>query len=342
MQAIHLPGVSDRDRDHLLQLLTQKIGEPLDRGHVRESIRNLYATGRFADIQAEASPAGNGVDLTFSTSASFFVGAIVVEGNPNRPTTNQIVNASKLQLGELYTRDKLERALNNVRQLMQENGYYRARVTAESTSNVATQQVDILFHVTPSEQAHVGEVKVTGTSSLSAAEVQAICPHEPRGQGQRRAGERLAAAAAQEVSKAEPRDGAGLHCRTAVPSASNAVDFTFQIEPGPVVVIYAEGYHVSRGVMKKEIPVYEENAVDDDLLNEGKRNLLDYLQTRGHFDASVEIEKKADEKTMQVIYHINPGPIAQAGDGRDYAATRTSWIRKLCCHAWRFSPQRAF
>ena len=73
---------------------------------------------------------------------------------------------------------------------------------------------------------------------------------------------------------------------------TNRVDFTFQLDPGPVVVIYARGYHISRGVMKREIPVYEENAVDDDLLNEGKRNLIDYLQTRGHFDAKVEILKE--------------------------------------------------
>ena len=76
-----------------------------------------------------------------------------------------------------------------------------------------------------------------------------------------------------------------------------------------MVVIYARGYHISRGVLKREIPVYEENAVDDDLLNEGKRNLLDYMQTRGHFDAKVEIQKVTDAKTMQVIYQIDPGPV---------------------------------
>ena len=102
------------------------------------------------------------------------------------PTTNQIVNASKFQLGELYTQEKLDRALENVRQLMQEGGYYRARVTAESTSNAATQQVDILFHITRGEPAHVGEVKVTGTSDLSSGEVQSIAHHEP--------GDRLTAA----------------------------------------------------------------------------------------------------------------------------------------------------
>jgi len=42
--------VAERDREHIVQLLPQKAGEPLDRGRVRDSIRALYATGRFADI----------------------------------------------------------------------------------------------------------------------------------------------------------------------------------------------------------------------------------------------------------------------------------------------------
>ncbi len=157
VQSIELPGVTDRD--HLLQMLPQKVGQPLDRDQVRESIRVLFSTGRFADIQAEVTPSGPDVRLTFTTWLNFFVGAVDVEGYPSHPNYNQIVNASKFQLGELYTLDKLGRALQNVRQLMQENGYYRARVTAESTSNAATQQVSILFHITPGEPAHVGSAR---------------------------------------------------------------------------------------------------------------------------------------------------------------------------------------
>ena len=309
VQTVQLPGVPERDREHLMQLVVQNAGEPLDRDRVRDSIRALYATGRFADIQAEVAPSGGGVTLTFATSANFFVGAVNVEGAPTRPSPNQIVNASKFQLGELYSHDKLDRALENIRQLMQEDGYYRARVTAESTSNAATQQVDILFHITRGEQAHVGEVKVTGTSNLSSAEVQSIA-HMDRG-------DRITAARVSDsLRRLRKRFQKQSRALAQVSMAEqkyhpepNAVDFTFQIDPGPVVVIYARGYHISRGVLKKEIPVYEENAVDDDLLNEGKRNLLDYLQTRGHFDATVEIQKETDPKTLRVIYQINPGPL---------------------------------
>jgi outer membrane protein insertion porin family len=309
VQAIEIPGVAEVDREHMLQLLPQKAGEPLDRERVRDSIRALYATGRFADIQAEAAPSGEGVTLAFTTSANFFVGAVDVEGAPTRPTSNQIVNASKFQLGERYTQEKLDRALENIRQLMQEGGYYRARVTAESVSSAPTQQVDVLFHVTRGEQAHVGEVKVTGTSSLSPGEVQKIAKMNP--------GDRITAArvsgSLQRLRKRFQKQNRALAqvsiAEQPYHAESNAVDFTFQIDPGPVVVIFARGYHISRGVLKKEVPVYEENAVDDDLLNEGKRNLLDYLQTRGHFDAKVEIQKESDAKTLQVIYQIDPGPM---------------------------------
>lgn len=309
VRSIELPGVAESDRDHLLQLLPQRSGDPLDRSHVRDSLRALYATGRFADIQAEAVPSGDGVTLTFVTSANFFVGAVGVEGAPARPNQNQIVNASKFQLGELYTHDKLDRALENVRQLMQEDGYYRARVTAESTSNPGTQQVDILFHITPGAQAHVGEVKVSGTSGLSSGEVQSIA-HMDRGDRVTAAG---VSSSLQRLRKRFQKQSRALAQASITEQKyhpeTNAVDFTFQIDPGPVVVIYARGYHISRGVLKREIPVYEENAVDDDLLNEGKRNLLDYLQTRGHFDATVDIQKESDPKTLRVIYQIDPGPL---------------------------------
>src|ERR1700678_2456592 len=42
VEAIELPGVADRDREHLLQLLAQKVGQPLDRDLVRERIRALF------------------------------------------------------------------------------------------------------------------------------------------------------------------------------------------------------------------------------------------------------------------------------------------------------------
>jgi outer membrane protein insertion porin family len=307
VQAIEIPGVPDRD--HLLEMIPQKTGQPLDRDQVRESIRILFATGRFADIQAEVTPSGQDVRLTFTSSLNFFVGAIDVEGAPSRPSYNQIVNASKFQLGELHTLDKLDRGLQNIRQLMQENGYYRARVSAESTSNATTQQVNILFHIAAGEQAHIGEVKVSGHSAFSADQVQEIARMQ--------SGERVTAAritnSLQRLRKKFQKQQRVL-AQVSIASQkyhpeSNAVDYEYVIEPGPVVIVYARGFHIGRGTLRRQVPIYEENAVDDDLLNEGKRNILDYLQSRGHFDAKVEVRKESGPDILRVIYDVDPGPV---------------------------------
>ena len=307
VRSIELPGVLDRD--HLLQMIPQKSGQPLDRDQIRESIRVLFATGRFADIQAEVTSDGSDVLLTFTTLPNFFVGAVDVEGAPGHPNTNQVLNAAKFQLGELYTLDKLNHALRNVRQLMQENGYYRARVTAESTSDAATQQVTILFHVTPGEPAHIGEVQVTGHAAFSQSRLQEVA--------RMHSGERVTAArvtnSLQRLRKTFQKQQRVLAqvsiAEQKYHQESNAVDYTYLIEPGPVVLISAQGFHISRGLLKKQVPVYEENALDDDLLNEGKRNLLDYLQSRGHFDATVEFQKEASPDAVRVTYRIDPGLI---------------------------------
>jgi outer membrane protein insertion porin family len=307
VKSVELPGIADSA--HLLEMLPQKSGQPLDRDEVRDSIRILFSTGRFADIQAEVKPSGSDVVLTFTTSLNFFVGAVDVEGAPGHPSNNQIVNASKFQLGELHTRDKLDRALQNIRQLMQENGYYRARVTAESTSNPTTQQVNILFHIRASSPAHIGEVKLAGHSAFSQGQIQDIAKMHP---GDRVTAARITNALQHLRKKLQKQQRVLAQVSIAEQKynpESNSVDYTFLIEPGPVVVVYTLGFQVSRGVLKREIPIYQENALDDDLLNEGQRNLLNYLQSKGHFDATVAFQKETASDIVRIIYSIDPGPV---------------------------------
>ncbi len=307
IKSVELPAIPDAA--HLLAMLPQKAGQPLDRDQVRDSIRTLFSTGRFADIQAEVSPSGSEVVLTFTTSLNFFVGGVDVDGAPGHPSYNQIVNSSKFQLGELHTLDKLDRALQNIRQLMQENGYYRAQVTAETTSNTTTQQVNILFHVRAGPPAKIGEVKVAGHSAFSESQIQDISHLHP---GDRVTAARITNALQHLRKKLQKQQRVLAQVSIAeqkyIPE-SNSVNYTFLLEPGPMVIVFTQGFHVSRGTLKREIPIYQENALDDDLLNEGKRSLLNYLQSRGHFDATVDFQKETTPDAIRVTYRIDPGPV---------------------------------
>jgi outer membrane protein insertion porin family len=82
-----------------------------------------------------------------------------------------------------------------------------------------------------------------------------------------------------------------------------------QVDRGLAVEIASDGYSLSQRVLKKLVPIYEEGAVDDDLLNEGRRNIQNHLQTLGYFEASVSVgqHNAQDGKSLQVVYTIDPG-----------------------------------
>ena len=104
VREVRLTGIAEREKDHLRQLLPQKVGQPLDRDLVRESVNVLFNTGLFADIKVEAQKDDGGqVILTFVLVGNYFIGAVSVEGEPGRPSANQIISATKFQLGEAYS-----------------------------------------------------------------------------------------------------------------------------------------------------------------------------------------------------------------------------------------------
>ena len=311
VQSIQFPQVRDADQRRLLETIPLKAGARIDRDQIRQSVQALYATGRFSDIsvEAERTPDGQEAVLSFVTVPNYFIGDVTVEGAPNRPNPNQVANASKLQLGELFGDAKLDRALGNIRQIMQENGYYRATVTAQEQRHPDNQQIDIQFQITPGAQAQIGRVTVRGTPGYSDGQIQDIAGMQP---GDAMTAQRVSNALDRLRKKYQKQNRllsqVSIAARVYRPEV-NAVDFTFDIQAGPKVEIAAEGSKISERTLKRNVPVYEENALDDDLLNEGRRNLLNYMQSRGYFDATVGIKKHADPSgnEVKVVYIIDEG-----------------------------------
>ena len=306
---IRFTGVPLREQDHLRDLMPQKVRHPLDRDLLRDSVKILFDTGLFADIRVEAEKTDGQVTLSFSTVGNYFVGSVTVEGDPGRPSANQLVSATKLQLGEIFAPEKLQRANKNIQQVMSDNGFYRSAVTHDEHPHPETSQMDVVFRVTPGSPATVGEITVTGTGAYSKGQVEDIAHMHP---GDRVTADRVSSAL-QRIRKKYLKQNR-LLAQVSIASRiyrpdTNKLDFTFLIDPGPNVDIAVEGFKLRKSVLRKRVPVYEENALDDDLLNEGRRNLLDYMQSRGYFDAKVGIKKQSDpaKNELRAVYVIDPG-----------------------------------
>lgn len=307
---VEFPGLSSDDAAALRVTSQLKIGEPLTREVLHSAMQALLATERFADIQAEAEHTGTGVRLRFHTTPNYFVGQLNVEGVTTNPSANQLVTATRLQLGELYTAEKLERASAGMQRVLEENGFHRTKVETSEQKDDLQHQVNLTFQVSLGTRASIGKITLTGDAGYSQEEIIGET-------GKFHSGDPVTSGrltrALQRIRSRYQKQGR-LLAQVSVASREyhperNTVDYDFQIDRGPVVRIEAEGFKISHIRLRKLVPVYEEGAVDADLLNEGRRNVQNYLQTLGYFNATVAVNQHVvdDGKGRQVVYSIDPG-----------------------------------
>lgn len=310
--AVELRGADKALPAELEDQLTPRLPQPgqtLTRTILRESVQALYSTLEFDDVQVDAVPQADGVKLIFSGSMNMFLGALTVEGAPRPPTASQLVNATKLGLGHLFRNEEMEAAVANIKRLIEENGYYKSQVHVQLDRQPRDRLVNVHFFVEQGPRARVGAVNIVGEPGYSESQVRDIAKMHT---GDKVSIARVNRALARLRKKYQKQDRLEAEVALAEKqynSQTDRVDYTFRIVRGPKVAISVEGAEIRKGLLKKYVPVYEENAVDDDLLNEGRRNLRDYFQSKGYFEAEVDFRK--EERPMQgdisVVFDVDRG-----------------------------------
>jgi hypothetical protein len=148
--------------------------------------------------------------------------------------------------------------------------------------------MDIVVHIQPGARIRVGAIHLTNNTEYPDAEIAA--------RFKLKAGKELTNGKIQSgtnrirkflVSKGRLSGRAAVR-REAYDSAKNTVDLTLDVSEGARVKIEAIGAKLSSGDLKKLVPIFQEGAVDPDLLEEGKKNIRERLERAGYFDSSVE------------------------------------------------------
>jgi outer membrane protein insertion porin family len=305
---VELHGTAMGTAPYVVTLIEQKPGTAVDRDAIRRSIRRLYETRLFETIDVVWEPDGSGqINLIFETTPRYFCGSLSVDGLPkDGPRLNEMINSSTLELGTHYSPQRISQTLERMHRLLEDSGYYQAQVNYQEFPDPALQQMNVKFQVVPGGITHVGRVTLTGDPDVVLDDIEYIADIHPgdkvrKGQIQRtlqrlrkrfQKGRRLTA----QVGIAHSYD-----------AANNTVDYTIEVRRGPEVDITAEGTKITRGQLKRSIPIFQEGAVDEDLLNEGRRNLRDFLQTEGFFDAKVNVREERQDGAVKIVYQVDRG-----------------------------------
>ncbi|MGQ9635220.1 MAG: POTRA domain-containing protein [Bryobacteraceae bacterium] len=306
------PKLQPLPASELNAILRLRRNQPLRMQDVRETIDRLYATGRYSDIVVEADEVGAQVAVRIRTKGNWFVGPVTVLGAvPQPPGRGPLVNASGLKLGAPFYTEDLETATANLKRVLANNGFFQPSIQPRVWYEDRTQQASITFEIQPGPRARFGPPVWEGQFQDPPGRLQKATGW--RGWfGWRRVTEERTQNGIQRILRFfSKRDY--LMARVSLdrmeydPSTGTAIPH-LTVTQGPPIVIEVQGAKVGRGRLRRLIPIFEEQTVDRELLEEGARRLAEYLQTEGYFDARVTYDSsQSADGRMRIVYKIERG-----------------------------------
>ena len=306
------PSTQPVSQADLQRLFPLKPGHPLTLTAVRNAIKVLYATGRYANIAIEGEPSAAGWNLVIRTTDQMFVGPVNIRGKLGLPPNRgQLASATRLELGAPFDDQDLQTATKNIEDLLERNGLYRATIQPHLEQDSEHQQVLLTFLIHAGKRARLDEPAITGTPGMPVEKVAKAAKYKGWFRWKPATEENTNHGVTNVLQKYEKQDrltaSASLAGRQYEPE-KNRVKPTLDVAGGPKVKIRASGAKVSKGKLKEYVPVFDEQTVNRDLLVLGARNLRDYFQSKGYFEVQVDFRTtNPGPDQEEITYTIEPG-----------------------------------
>jgi outer membrane protein insertion porin family len=293
------------DEEFLLDLieLTPNV-DILTRSKLRKSIELLYATGNFTNVLVDATLRNNHVDLKFILRSIYRIATMDIEGQTGI-SKGKIRSMIRLRKLEPYSPEGTLRGREDILAILHENGYYNARVAQDVVLFRTTKRAAITYNIVAGIHARVASVNIQGKPYFSKTQILSLMKSKPG----KKFKEQTYTRDLEKIESHYDRNGFLEHTirdeKKLLPPPS--VQITLFLDAGRQLVLETTGYSFNEDVLRERVPIWIEHSYNDDTLDEGKRNLIDYLQRRGYYDAKITWDKDLSGEKIIVRYSVDPG-----------------------------------
>lgn len=279
---------------------------------IRKSIELLYQTGNFTNILVNAEANGDQVDLTFILRVIYRFQYTHLKGLTG-VSSGKVFKKLRLRKLEPYTPEKALKGREDILSVLNENGYLRARVNPDVTLHRKTKKVEVTYTIESGPPSMTASIQFTGEPHLSVSEISKVMRTKINKQYK------------PYVLNRDLEFIEGLYDRNGflehdIKVVRNELDDTnhqhieISINAGKQLVLKTDGFKLSSDEIHQNLPIWSEHSYNDDTLEEGKRALIQYLQTKGYYDAAVTWEKNLSAENILITYKIDAGKQYTIGD----------------------------
>jgi len=290
--------------EQLRALVDVKTGQPLTLEDIKSTVTHFMSLGRFEDVRVLANPAPEGVEITFRLVPVHPIEAVQFTGETGLPPV-EMERLLRQRYGGLPVRERSSDIEAVVRDILADEGFLSAAVTAETVPSHQPERATLLILVQAGQRAMIRNVNVTGTSPFPASDLPRRVGAGPGLPYRQRAIQTALAKVRDDLRGQDYYAAVATHTFRAVES-SNEIDVTLFVDAGPRIRIAVQPPGAASLTDASRL-IKLEGSVDQDLLDDTDQSIITKLRQEGYWRAKVSHGVQDQDGVREITFSVDRG-----------------------------------
>ncbi len=288
------------------RLVAVRAGSPLTEAGTAQTVRNLFATLQFSDVEVEASPAEGGVAVRVLLFRSFRVYPLRFTGRPGI-SRDELRRALQFFEGSVYSAEDVEEGAAAIERRLIAEGFPQAAVKPETLFDRQRFDARVTYRIDAGERARTAPAIFLGPIEPYTADKLLARARLKPGDRYREAKAIQDAVRMREFLQEQGRLKASIELIAAQPSEGGRICPVYRASVGPEVVFDTRGVKAKR-VRRDVHGLLEAQVFDEDLILQYAENHEKELQRKGYYRAKVtySLDQQPERVTISIV--VNEGP----------------------------------
>ncbi|MBN1221663.1 MAG: BamA/TamA family outer membrane protein [Candidatus Aminicenantes bacterium] len=285
------------------KLISIKQGDSFSVKEINSSIKRIYATELFSDIQVFREGSQD-IVLTFLLAKRLFTRKIIFSGSDAIATKGFKEGITALREGSSYSSEKLAAAIEELTMTLNDEGYFHVKIEPTVNKLPGESAVDVLFEIGEFERFRVAGISFTGDLIFSTDDLMNEMDTKSDG-------EFVPSVLDKDLEVLKERYVSEDYRRVEI----KLKDKNFDREAGTVslnievishekIEIVVLGADVPLSLLR---PIWEIRIFEEWGLAEGEAKIVVYMRQKGYLFSSVSSHIERSPNRIRIVYQVESG-----------------------------------
>jgi len=291
------------------ELVPVKKGDPFSLKGISDSIRKIYKSGLFSDVRVVKQ--GESLDLSYLMSKRFFTRKIIFFGSRDIPRAKLNEGLYSLDGGSPFSESRLSKAVDELKAVLQREGYLHADIKTIIQKDPTVSQIDILFEIITGKRYRINRIIFKGDILAKESE---IAKKMQLRQGQ----EFIPVLLEKDIERIKDYYHSLNYRQVEIMvedevfnDRAGTMEFALHIIPKEKIEIDVRGADVPLDLIR---PIWDVRVFEEWGLAQGESKIAAFLRKKGYLFPHIKSSIKKEGPTVKIIHEVKQGKRYRLGN----------------------------